>query len=123
MPYTPSSNNPLDWLSGYYFNSGTKVVSLNLLSAYGSGTGITDADLNATGGDVRGVYLAYAETLYQAYAAKSTAEATNSSRLKVTRSRTIDDTSNIRYSTYMIHIQEDGVATDESFASTGVRAE
>tara|TARA_B110000285_G_C15054476_1_gene578792 strand:- start:609 stop:1001 length:393 start_codon:yes stop_codon:yes gene_type:complete len=115
-------NNPIDWLSPYGYNATADGVTIDLTSVL-SDVGVADADLQPTTGDVRSVYLALAEALYKAYDAKDDAAATTSNRLKVTRSRVVDDTNNIRYSTYTIHIQEDGVATDASFASTGVREE
>lgn len=115
-------NNPIDWLSLYNYNSTSDGVTIDLTSIL-SAVGVTDADLIPATGDVRSVYLALAEALYQAYDAKDNAAETTSNRLKVTRSRVQDKTNNIRYSTYTIHIQEDGVATDESFTSTGVRSE
>ena len=125
-------NNPVDWFPlGYTFNSTTDVTTLDLTGAMAAlgFTGVTDADLHTTTGDVRAVYLALAEFLYLSYNAQSASEATTSNRLKMTRSRTVDSTNNIRYSTYTIHIQEDGTASGgtsfqaPNFASSGVRAE
>jgi len=117
-----TSNNPSDWLNPYSYNSTSDGVTIDLTSVL-SDVGVTDADLDASTGDVRSVYLAIAEALYKAYDAKDDAAATTSNRLKVTRSRVVDDTNNIRYSTYTIHIQEDGTASNASFVSTGVRGE
>ena len=124
-----TGNNPDEWFtSSYAYNDTTDVVSIDLTSALSS-TGVTDADLAETSGDVRSVYLAIAEALFLAYDAKDDASATTSNRLKMTRSQAVDGTNNIRYTTYTIHVQEDGTAsggtsfTAPSFSSTGVRAE
>jgi len=117
-----TNNNPSDWLSPYSYNVTSDGVTIDLTSIL-TDVGVTDADLQPNTGDVRSVYLALAEALYKAYDAKDDAAATTSNRLKVTRSRVVDNTNNIRYSTYTIHIQEDGTASNASFASTGVRGE
>lgn len=94
-----------------------------------SSTGVSGTDLAETTGDVRSVYLALAEVLYRAYDAKDNNAGTTSGRLKMTRSRVVDAPNNIRYSTYTIHVREDGTASGgssyspPSFTSTGVRAE
>ena len=117
-----TANNPSDWLAPYSYNATSDGVTIDLTSIL-SDVDVADADLQPNTGDVRSVYLALAEALYKAYDAKDDAAATTSNRLKVTRSRVVDDTNNIRYSTYTIHIQEDGTASNASFASTGVRGE
>ena len=124
-----TGNNPDQWFtSSYAFNPTTDLISIDLTSAM-SATGVTDADLSETQGDVRSVYLALAEALYQAYDAKDNNADTTSGRLKMTRSRVVHDTNNIRYSTYIIHVQEGGTASGgstysaPSFTSSGVRAE
>lgn len=117
-----TANNPSDWLAPYSYNVTSDGVTIDLTSIL-SDVGVADADLQPNTGDVRSVYLALAEALYKAYDAKDDAAATTSNRLKVTRSRVVDDTNNIRYSTYTIHVQEDGTASNASFASTGVRGE
>ena len=127
---TPNTgNNPDEWFtSSYQYNSVLDALTLDVTAALAS-TGVADADLAETTGDVRSVYLALAEALYQAYDAKDNTPATNSGRLKMTRSQVVDDTNNIRYSTYTIHVQEEGTASGgtsysaPSFTSTGVRAE
>ncbi len=121
-------NNPENWFTGsnnvpsYSYTAGTDVLTFDL-SPLLSSIGVGDNDLLATTGDVRSVYLTVAEALFAAYDATDDASATTSNRLKMTRSRAVDSTNNIRYSTYTIHIQEDGTGTAESFSSTGVRAE
>ncbi len=121
-------NNSENWFTGsnnvpiYSYTAGTDVLTFDL-SPLLSSIGVGDNDLLATTGDVRSVYLTVAEALFAAYDATDDASATTSNRLKMTRSRAVDSTNNIRYSTYTIHIQEDGTGTAESFSSTGVRAE
>lgn len=124
-----TGNNPDQWFtSSYAFSPTSDLISIDLTTAKAA-TGVTDADLSETQGDVRSVYLALAEALYQAYDAKDNNAATTSGRLKMTRSRVVDDTNNIRYSTYTIHVQEGGIAAGgtaysaPSFTSSGVRAE
>lgn len=124
-----TGNNPDQWFtSSYAFSPTTDLISIDLTTAMAA-TGVTDSDLSETQGDVRSVYLALAEALYQAYDAKDNNAATTSGRLKMTRSRVVDDTNNIRYSTYTIHVQEGGNASGgstysaPSFTSSGVRAE
>ena len=115
-------NNPSDWLSPYGYNVTSDGVTIDLTSILFS-VGLGDADLQPNTGDVRAVYLALAEALYTAYDAKDNNPDTTSNRLKVTRSRVVDDVNNIRYSTYTIHVQEDGVASVPFFVSGGVRGE
>lgn len=124
-----TGNNPDEWFTpSYKYKPETDTLTLAVTAALAS-TGVTDADLYETYGDVRSVYLALAETLWQAYDAKDNNPDTTSGRLKMTRSRVVDSNANIRYSTYTIHVQEDGTAsggtsyTAPSFSSTGVRAE
>jgi hypothetical protein len=121
-------NNPVNWFTGsnnvpsYSYTEGTDVLMFGI-SPLLSTIGVGDNDLHATTGDVRSVYLAVAEALFLAYDAKDDASATTSNRLKMTRSQAVDSTNNIRYTTYTIHVQEDGTGTAESFSSSGVRAE
>ena len=124
-----TGNNPDEWFtSSYQFTPTTDVISLDLTSAM-SVTGVTDADLSETQGDVRSVYLALAEALWQAYDAKDDNPDTTSGRLKMTRSQVVDSNANIRYSTYTIHVQESGSASGGSsysapnFFTTGVAPE
>lgn len=124
-----TENNPDQWFtSSYGYNATADAITIDLTTALAS-TGVTDADLSETTGDVRSVYLALAEALYLAYDAKDNAAVTTSNRLKMTRSRVVDSSNNIRYSTYTIHVQEDGVSAGgtsysaPSFFSFGVRAE
>lgn len=124
-----TGNNPDEWFtSSYVYSPGSDVISIDLSTAMGA-TGVTDADLAETSGDVRSVYLALAEALWQAYDTKASNPDTTSGRLKMTRSRVVDSNANIRYSTYTIHVQENGNASGgtsysaPSFSSTGVRAE
>ena len=125
---TDTANNPSNWFTGagsipsYNYNTGTDELTFDLTPLLAS-IGVSDNDLKNTLGDVRSVYLAIAETLFAAYDAADDAAATTSNRLKMTRSRAVDSTNNIRYTTYTIHVQEDGTGTAESFTSTGVRAE
>ncbi len=126
---TDTANNPIDWFDGsnnralYSYNGNNDQMSLDFTADFLTSKGIVDNDLYATNGDVRSVYLAIAEALFDSYNAKDDAAATTSNRLKMTRSQAVDSTNNIRYTTYTIHIQEDGTGTAESFSSTGVRAE
>ena len=124
-----TGNNPDEWFtSSYQFTPTTDVISLDLTAAM-SVTGVTDNDLSETQGDVRSVYLALAEALWQAYDAKDDNPDTTSGRLKMTRSQVVDSNADIRYSTYTIHVQEGGTASGgtsysaPSFTSAGVRAE
>jgi hypothetical protein len=122
-------NNPENWFtSSYVYDDSSKLITIDLTTALtslsaGTNNGVTEPDLNETTGDVRSVYLALAEALFKAYDAKDDASATTSNRLKMTRSQAVDSTNNIRYTTYTIHVQEDGTGTAESFSSSGVRAE
>ena len=126
---TDTANNPENWLtSDYNYDDTNKLITIDLTDALsslstGANNGVVDADLHETTGDVRSVYLAVAEALFKAYDAKDNASATTSNRLKMTRSQAVDSTNNIRYTTYTIHVQEDGTGTAESFSSSGVRAE
>ena len=124
-----TGNNPDEWFSSSYaYIPSTGMISLNTRHVMSS-TGVSGTDLAETTGDVRSVYLALAEVLYRAYDAKDNNAGTTSGRLKMTRSRVVDAPNNIRYSTYTIHVQEDGTASGgssyspPSFTSTGVRAE
>ena len=125
---TDTANNPQNWFTGansipsYNYNTTTDELTFDLTQILSS-IGVIDNDLKNTLGDVRSVYLAIAETLFAAYDAADDTAATTSNRLKMTRSRAVDSTNNIRYTTYTIHVQEDGTGTAESFTSTGVRAE
>ena len=91
--------------------------------------GVTAADLSETQGDVRSVYLALAEALWQAYDAKDDNPDTTSGRLKMTRSQVVDYNADIRYSTYTIHVQESGTTIGGSeysapiFLTAGVAPE
>ncbi len=126
---TDTANNPADWFDGsndlasYSYDGNNDKISLDFTADFLTSKGIGDSDLYASNGDVRSVYLAIAEALFDSYNAKDDAPATTSNRLKMTRSQAVDSTNNIRYTTYTIHIQEDGTGTAESFSSTGVRAE
>ena len=125
-----TDNNPADWFIGYAF--GSNKISIPVATAL-SDTGLSTTDVNATQGDVRAVYLALAEALYKAYDETYNTEATTSNRLKMTKSQAVQDVAgtgtDIRYTTYTIHIQEHGTASGgtsfaaPSFTSTGVRAE
>ena len=126
-----TDNNPADWFTGYVFSSNK--ISIPVATAL-SDTGLSTTDVNATQGDVRAVYLALAEALYDAYDAAEGTAATTSNRLKMTKSQAVQDvagttTGDIRYTTYTIHIQEEGQASGgtsfaaPSFNSSGVRAE
>ena len=122
---TDTSNNPQDWFGQpYAFTSSLfqDIITIDVKNAMAA-TGVTADDLSEPQGDVRAVYLALAEALWQAYDAKDDDPSTSSSRLKMLRSHVVDETNNIRHTTYTIHVQEDGAATSQSFVSTGVRAE
>ena len=125
---TNTANNPVDWFTGannipsYNYNTGTDELTFDLTPILAS-IGVGDNDLKNTLGDARSVYLAIAETLFAAYDATDGTAATTSNRLKMTRSQAVDSTNNIRYTTYTIHVQEDGTGTAVSFFSSGVRAE
>ena len=132
---TNTSNNPSDWfIENYsYDNTGTTdTITIDLTSALTS-TGVVDADLHATTGDVRSVYLAVAEALFKAYDGKDASAATTSGRLKMTKSQSFQNiapsdpdfnqSEDIRYTTYTIHVQEEGTMGNPYFISTGVRAE
>jgi hypothetical protein len=130
---TGDSNDPTDWFtSDYGFSANNLTLPIDVSVTVGgtsqnakANTGITDADLLETTGDVRAVYLALAETLFLAYQAKQDTSTTThgSNRLKMSRSQTIDTTNNKRHTVYTIAIQEDGTPTAESFASSGVASE
>ncbi len=130
---TADNNDPTNWFtSDYNFSSNNLTLAINnsvtvdgVSQDAKSNTGIVDADLNETLGDVRAVYLALAETLFLAYQAKQDTSTTShgSNRLKMSRSQTIDTTNNKRHTVYTIAIQEDGTPTVESFASSGVATE
>ena len=124
---TDTPNNPENWFTGsngvpsYSYTEGTDVLAFDLTNLLSS-IGVVDNDLLATTGDVRSVYLALAEALYQAYDGKDGSDDTTSGRLKMTRSRAVDGTNGIRYSTYTIHVQED-VSETVTINTTGVKAE
>ena len=127
-------NNPQNWFpSVYTYDNINDITTLDLTGALAglgpSGTVVTDADLHALTGDARAVYLVLADFLYSAYRSKSYSADTSSNRLKMTKSSAVDETNSIRYTTYTIHVQEDGqtvggtARTAPSFISSGVRAE
>lgn len=129
---TSDSNDPSDWFTTDYSYS-NNVLGLainNNVTVDGvsqnakSNTGIQDADLLESTGDVRAVYLALAETLYLAYQAKQDTSTTThgSNRLKMSRSQAIDTTNNKRHTVYTIAIQEDGTVGG-GFSATGVASE
>lgn len=127
-----TGNNPDEWLTNYTYNASTDVVGFDLTTALPQ-TGVTDTDLDADSGDVRSVYLAVAEALFQAYNAKDNSASTTSTRLRMTKSQAVQNLApidsdwdavgeDIRYTTYTIHVQEKGEA-NEFFIPYGLKAE
>lgn len=127
-----TGNNPDEWFTNYAYTAGTDLVSFSLNGALPQ-TGVLDDDLDADSGDVRSVYLAVAEALFQAYDGKDASASTTSTRLRMTKSQAIQNFApiqgnadgveeDIRYTTYTIHVQEEG-ETSSFFVPKGVKAE
>ena len=123
-----TDNNPVDWFGATYSydNVNKKVaVPLNPLVS-----GLTDADLNGTSGDVRSVFLHLCEAMYKAFTLNN--EPQNiSNRLQMVKTSTLSADNTIRYNTYVIQVQEAVTGTGSitllsrpaTVSSSGVAAE